>query len=137
MDTSTYHSVDGIGLHQSSIKHLSQIRTITLRDLAEVVDQGGIKHGELAVHPAEILAQITQVILPKLANKEPSLAKLLVEALDELTEEVFAVVLHGVETDTLDGEGITEPLAPVDDIVDDFWVRVVEIRAHEVVTMRC
>lgn len=49
-----YHGGNGIGLHKSVVKHLSEIRSIGPAELAEVVDQGRIKQGEFVVHTIQV-----------------------------------------------------------------------------------
>jgi hypothetical protein len=44
-------------------------------------------------------------------------------------------MLHGVETDAFQCNLFGEPQAPGQDIGFDFWVRIVEIREHEVIVV--
>ena len=49
-----YHSRDGFGLYQCPIKDFAKISPVPTANLAEVVNQGCVKEGELVAHAAKI-----------------------------------------------------------------------------------
>lgn len=129
-----HHQRDGVyghDLHQGIVKDLAQIGAVAPADLAEVVDQGSIEERELLVHAFEVTSHVIEGVFPELSDEEPAGTELFVHHGDELAQELLAVMLDGIEADTLERQLLGDPFSPVQSIVDHFLVVVVNVRAHE------
>lgn len=121
-----------LGLHERLVKHLSQIAIFRCRDLAEVVEEGCVVQAELVVHLIEVLEQFVHVADPELAHEEQfALAEVLFEVCHELVGEALGEVLACIEAESAELELLDHPLAPVDHVVDDFRVAVIDVGEHE------
>ena len=76
---------------------------------------------------------ITQTILPELAHEEPPLTMRLVQSRNEFPQELLGEMFHSVETNAFEGHFFGQPDTPVNHILADFWVVVVEIGEHEII----
>lgn len=132
-DESTHHSVYRLDLNQRIIKHLSQVSSLSLAQFAEVVNQRRIKQTEFLAHALQVGTHVIQTVLPELAHKEPTLTMRLVHLSNEVSQEVLAEMLYGIETNTLERDLFAEPDSPIENIFNDFRMRVVEISEHEVI----
>lgn len=123
----THHGTDWCGLHERVVKDLAHVRAVALANLAEVVDERGVEQRKLPPHAVEVALHVLEAVLPELADDKPARAVRLVHVGDEPAQKVLAVVLDGVEAEPLERQLGGQPLSPVEDVLLDLWVVVVEI----------
>jgi hypothetical protein len=86
------------------------------------------------LHLAQPLGHALRVAGPELAHAE-DVAALLPQILHPLVGEALREVLHGVEPEPFQPEFLGDPNTPVLDILFDFWVRVVNVGEHHVISV--
>src|ERR1700753_3372660 len=84
------------------------------------------------MHFAEVLEHLLRVARPELANQEQRvLAKLLLEVLDKAIRETLREMLARVESESFQLELANYPLTPVDHVLSDLVVGIVQVSAHQ------
>ncbi|KAG9701318.1 putative alpha-amylase, partial [Aureobasidium melanogenum] len=106
-----YHGVDRHVLDQSIIEHLSQIRALLLADIREVVQEWAVVQRELPLHLVDPVDQILLVASPEFADIEQ------------------------IVTESLQANLLDNPFTPVGNIFANLWMRVVQVRKHEEISI--
>lgn len=135
MKGETYNSINRLNLNQRIIKHLPQIRILSLRNLAKIIHQRRIKQAEFLAHSFQVSGHIIQTILPELPYEEPARTIFFIHSRDKLPQKVFREMLNSIKPNTLQCNLLTQPFAPVDNISFNFRMLVIEICEHEVIVI--